>query len=74
MKHTQGRWLALLLSLALLLGLSPTALAAGTEEGPALTGVMLNHSTMSMAVGQSDTLSATLQLSDGSTLESLPTG
>lgn len=75
MKHTAGRWLALLLSLALLLGLSPTALAAGTEEeGPALTGVMLNHSTMSMAVGQSDTLSATLQMSDGSTLETLPTG
>ena len=29
---------------------------------------------MSMAVGQSDTLSATLQMSDGSTLETLPTG
>lgn len=75
MKHTAGRWLALLLSWTLLLGLSPTALAAGTEEeGPALTGVMLNHYTLSMAVGQSDTLSATLQMSDGSTLETLPSG
>ena len=78
MKHTAGRWLALLLTWALLLGLSPVALADEPEEpeatAPTLTSVTLDHYTLAMTVGQSDTLSATLQMSDGSTTQTLPEG
>lgn len=72
MKHTFGsRLLAVFLALSLLFTLIPAALAAEPEEGggstPTLTGVSLSQSNLTLTVGQEATLTAALQMSDGST-------
>ena len=68
MKHTMGsRLLSLLLTLAMLVTLAPAALAAEDEGGPeptyTLTGVSITPPNVTMQVGDSQTLTATVTIS-----------
>ena len=73
----RSRLLSLVLTLALLLSLVPAALAAEpgeAEGGVTLERVTLSQETLTLTVGQSPTLTATLHMSDGSTTTTLPEG
>lgn len=68
---TRRRLLSLLLTLALLVTLSPAALADGEEEGDpsptyTLTGVTLSLTSVTMKVGETQSLTAAVKINDGS--------
>lgn len=65
--------LALLLSLSLLLSLTPAALA-GEAEQPTDYSVTLDQNTLTLTVGQTATLNATVRMADGQAYTTLPEG
>ena len=81
MKHTMGsRLLSLLLTLAMLIGLAPAALAAedagGSEPAYTLTGVSITPPNVTMKEGETQSLTALVTISgrEYSTTEDLPEG
>lgn len=81
-KFQKNRFLAFLLVLTMLVAAVPSAWAADEADGdgssqqetPTITSVSLNSQTMALKEGETGTLTAKLQASDGSIMNSIPQG